>query len=265
MWLGILTWTRKRNDSIKCDKWQEVREWGGESPSEITWQLLGILWIQIPGTSQPSQPMGLPIKYSDLTAESQSLSRNGVAKIWNQNTLAFGLPVTTEPNKQRQPVTLDGHLTQMAGYLRRWWVHTLTDQLLFSFQAKVFIAGNKQGVVRGFEIQGKVNWNKTTTSAFLSWAVVISPWSTMAQISSWIACSPLEAQRWNCFWSPGVRVGQPFSSWNKSFYMHWLLSLLAITWTQLFQLLSSLSMSPVAQVNSEVHWECLSISCCGDF
>ena len=42
--------------------------------------------------------------------------------------------------------------------LRRWWVHTLTDHLVFSFQAKDFIAGNKQGVVRGFEIQGKVNW-----------------------------------------------------------------------------------------------------------
>ena len=46
----------------------------------------------------------------------------------------------------------------MAGDLRRWWVHTLTDHLVFSFQAKDFIAGNKQGVVRGFEIQGKVNW-----------------------------------------------------------------------------------------------------------
>ena len=42
----------------------------------------------------------------------------------------------------------------MAGDLRRWWVHTLTDHLPFSFQAKIFIAGNKQGVVRGFEIQG---------------------------------------------------------------------------------------------------------------
>ena len=77
-----------------------------------------------------------------------------------QKTPEFGLPVTAKPNKQRQPLNLDGHLTQMAGDLRRWWVHTLTDQLLFSFQAKVFIAGNKQGVERGFEIQGKVNWIK---------------------------------------------------------------------------------------------------------
>ena len=89
-----------------------------------------------------------------------------------------------------------------AGDLRRWQVHTLTDHVVFPFQAKVFIAGNKQGEVRGFEIQRKVNWIKKTTSAFLSWAVsglkwcprrwplavswveVISPWGTMAQISS---------------------------------------------------------------------------------
>ena len=43
---------------------------------------------------------------------------------------------------------------QMAGDLRRWWVHTLTGHLPFSFQAKGFIAGNKQGAVRGFEVQG---------------------------------------------------------------------------------------------------------------
>ena len=38
--------------------------------------------------------------------------------------------------------------------VRRWRVHTLTDHLAFSFQANVFIPGNKQGVVRGFEVQG---------------------------------------------------------------------------------------------------------------
>ena len=32
-------------------------------------------------------------------------------------------------------------------------VYTLTDHLVFSFQAKVFIAGNKQGAVRGFEVK----------------------------------------------------------------------------------------------------------------
>ena len=81
----------------------------------------------------------------------------------------------------------------MAGNLRRWRVHTPTDHLVFSSQAKVSIAGNKQGVVRGSEIQGKVNWIKKTTPAFspwvwsslaVSWAVVTSPWSTMAQVSS---------------------------------------------------------------------------------
>ena len=50
----------------------------------------------------------------------------------------------------------------MAGDLRRWRVQTLTDHLVFSFQAKVFIAGNKRGVLRGFEIQGgsgRINCN----------------------------------------------------------------------------------------------------------
>ena len=75
-----------------------------------------------------------------------------------EKTLEFGLPVTTKPNKQRQGLNLYGRFIQMAGDLRRWRVHTLTDHLVFSLQAKVFTAGNKQGEVRGFEIQGKVNW-----------------------------------------------------------------------------------------------------------
>ena len=48
----------------------------------------------------------------------------------------------------------------MAGDLRRWQVHTLKEpsySLTFSFQANVFITGNKQGVVRGFEIHGKLD------------------------------------------------------------------------------------------------------------
>ena len=75
-----------------------------------------------------------------------------------EKTPEFGLPVTVKPNTQRQGLNLSGCFIQMACNLKRWWVHTLTDHLVFSFQAKVFIAGNKQGVVRGFEIQGQVNW-----------------------------------------------------------------------------------------------------------
>ena len=109
-----------------------------------------------------------------------------------EKTPEFGLPVTAKPNKQRQPLNLDGHLTQMAGDLRRWWVHTLTDQLLFSFQAKVFIAGNKQGMGRGLKFREKLIGLKNQLqhsrpgrwALAVSWAVVISPWSTMAQISS---------------------------------------------------------------------------------
>ena len=32
-----------------------------------------------------------------------------------------------------------------------------------------------------------------------------------------MACSPLEAQRWNCLWSPGVKEHHTFSSWNNTF------------------------------------------------
>ena len=68
----------------------------------------------------------------------------------------FGLPVTAKPSKQRQRVNLYGCFIQMAGALRRWWIHTLTDHLTFSFRARLFITGNKQGAVRGFEIQGEL-------------------------------------------------------------------------------------------------------------
>ena len=46
------------------------------------------------------------------------------------------------------PLTLYGRLFQMAGDLRRWWVHSLIDHLVFSSQARLFIMGNKQGAVR---------------------------------------------------------------------------------------------------------------------
>ena len=73
-----------------------------------------------------------------------SLDHGGV-QVKLEKTLELMLPVTTKPSKQRQRLNLYGHFSQMAGNLRRWWVHTLTDHLVFSFQANVFIAGNKQG------------------------------------------------------------------------------------------------------------------------
>ena len=33
------------------------------------------------------------------------------------------------------------------------WVHTLTDHLPFSFQARLFITGNKQGAVRALKFR----------------------------------------------------------------------------------------------------------------
>ena len=71
-----------------------------------------------------------------------------------EKALEFRLPVTTKPNKQRQGLNLHGRFIQTASNLRRRQVHTLTDHLVLSFQAKIFITGDKQGAVRGFEIQG---------------------------------------------------------------------------------------------------------------
>ena len=68
------------------------------------------------------------------------------------------LPVATKPNKQRQGLNLYGRFIQ---------IHILTDHLPFSSQAKVFIAGNKQGGVRDFETQGKVNWIRKNNFSIL--------------------------------------------------------------------------------------------------
>ena len=40
----------------------------------------------------------------------------------------------------------------MAIDLKRW-VQTLTDHLVFSFQARLFITGNKQGVVKALKFR----------------------------------------------------------------------------------------------------------------
>ena len=45
---------------------------------------------------------------------------------------------------------------------------SLTDHLVFSFQANVFIAGNKQGAVRALRF--REDWVKEAAT-FLSWAV----------------------------------------------------------------------------------------------
>ena len=67
--------------------------------------------------------------------------------------VAFVLPVTARTNKQRQGLDLCWCFIQMASDLRRWWVHTLTDHLFFSFQANVFIPGNKQGAMRALRFR----------------------------------------------------------------------------------------------------------------
>ena len=76
----------------------------------------------------------------------------------------------------------------MAGDLRRWQVRILTDHLVFSFQANVFIPGNKQGAVRGCEVQGgldKRNGNIPVLGSYLfpEKGGHVSPWNTMAHLS----------------------------------------------------------------------------------
>ena len=41
----------------------------------------------------------------------------------------------------------------MAGDLRRLWVHTLTDHLVFSFLARLFTPQKKQGAVRALRFR----------------------------------------------------------------------------------------------------------------
>ena len=148
--------------------------------------------LRTPTGRVESGPLGLP--WLHCLISKLPLSPLCSLELKPEKTLEYGLPVTTKPNKQRQGLNPYGSFIQMAGNLRRWRVHTPTDHLVFSFQVKVSIAGNKQGAVRGFEIQGKVNWIRKNNSSILtlgggwslavSWAVVISPRSMMAQVSS---------------------------------------------------------------------------------
>ena len=88
-----------------------------------------------------------------------------------EKTPAFGLPVTTKPNKQWQRSNLYRRFIQMGDDPRIWWVQTLTDHLPFSFQANVFIARNKQGAVRALRL--REDWAKEAAT-FPSWAVSCS-------------------------------------------------------------------------------------------
>ena len=73
--------------------------------------------------------------------------------------------------------------------------------------------------MRGLEFRGKVNRIKDPGAVVFS-CVLGGGHLTLVYNGSGInliACSPPEAQRWNCLWSPGVKVGHTFSSWNNSF------------------------------------------------
>ena len=124
-------------------------------------------------------------------------------------------------NKQWQRLNLYGHFIQMAGNLRRWRVHTLTDHLVFSFQGKVFIAGNKQG---GWGVLKFREDQVEETAPFLSWRLAgprdgwssVPLWNTMAWMPPLV---PRQCPRRSAV-SPGARVGLICSFSNKSFNIY---------------------------------------------
>ena len=131
------------------------------------------------------------------------------------------------PNKQRQWLNLYGHFTQISGDLRRQRVFTLTDHLTFHFKVALFIRRTKcrQGVwnsgksylnlkTAAFSIRApRRSWPRSLS---VSWASGRLTLEDSGSDTILLACSPPEAQRWNCFWSPRVRVGPTSSSWNNS-------------------------------------------------
>ena len=124
------------------------------------WNHLAAAW-----DSPNSNPWGLSDQTANgtshqiprLTGESRSLSQNGVPKVWNQKRHRRSCCLShTKSNKQRQGLNLYWCIIQMASDLRRQQVCTITKPSYIFFPNQTFITGNKQGVVRGFEIQGEL-------------------------------------------------------------------------------------------------------------
>ena len=87
-------------------------------------------------------------------------------------------------------------IIQMASDLRRQQVCTITKPSYIFFPNQTFITGNKQGVVRGFEIQGELRERNCSilvlgSKLFPGASGFLSPWNTMAQMS------PLVPRRWS--------------------------------------------------------------------
>ena len=103
-------------------------------------------------------------------------------------------------------------------------------------------------VSKGLELRKKVNWVKSCSIlSSVSWVVVficvLCPGCLTLEHNGsgtiLIACSPPEAQRWNCLWSSGVRVGHTFSSWNNSFLYTLITKLISYYLDQRFSTLES--------------------------
>ena len=118
------------------------------------------------------------------------------------------------------------------------------------FPSQPFITGNKQGAVRGFEIQGKLGERKLQHSRPGQLAVPrgrwlsVFPWNTMA------CMSPFVPQVVNFSGAPGSWLSLPLagmglicSFWNNSFTYALPTRLINyLPYTKLFQLLSPLSL-----------------------
>ena len=120
----------------------------------------------------------------------------------------------------------------MADELRRQWVCTLMDHLQFHFHRTV--QWREKSISEGIGIQGKCSSDGKLHHSFISvwwWSFMCFLGAGFCLCPGWWAshpgaqglryhlqcCSPPEAQRWGCWWSPVIRVGPTFSSWNNSF------------------------------------------------
>ena len=84
---GLKSWTSKCSESIKCEKQKGVPRVGErDSPSKITWQLLGSLQMYTPEPPSPGSPQDSPPNNPHLQ-ESPKAVLTGVARTWNWKRL----------------------------------------------------------------------------------------------------------------------------------------------------------------------------------
>ena len=123
-------------------------------------------------TGVPELPPGLKGHHQQPDRPGALYFLSMTCYFWNRKTHRRLCRLShTKPNKQRQKLNLYGCFIQMAGDLRRQWVCTLKKPSYILFPGQTFF-NREQSVVRGFEIQGKLDLKKT--AVFLPWAVSCS-------------------------------------------------------------------------------------------